>query len=342
MKRLLMCLAVLCAAAGADDRVALQLDTSEAEAVLAILDKGAARQPVDDADWQRLFGSAPYQRLKKREAGLKRDFTDDDFRRFVLSPELAARAGELRRTLAAWKRADLGAAAARILPYLPRDARVRAHVYPVIKPQSNSFVFEVRTDPAIFLYLDPEMSEAAFESTVAHEAHHIGYASGSAAYDKVVEAAPAARRPVLNWIGAFGEGLAVLAAAGGPEAHPIAAYTPLERARWDEDMKSLGAQFAQLDTFFQDVLRGGFQDDEAINHVGYLFFGYRGPWYTVGWKMGAVVEQRYGRAVLIECAADPRQLLLRYNEAAAERNQKATAEKLPLWSPQVIEAVSGK
>ena len=64
------------------------------------------------------------------------------FREFVLSPELATRRSELRRTLDAWKRADLGAAAERVLPYLPAEARVRAKVYPVVKPRDNSFVFE--------------------------------------------------------------------------------------------------------------------------------------------------------------------------------------------------------
>ena len=95
---------------------------------------------VTEPHWQRVLTSEPYLRLKKREASLHRDFTDDDFRRFVQSEDLAKRALALRHTLDVWKKADLLAAAERILPYLPADARVKASVYPVIKPKTNSFV----------------------------------------------------------------------------------------------------------------------------------------------------------------------------------------------------------
>ena len=36
----------------------------------------------------------------------------------------------------------------------------------------------VKTDPAIFLYLDPTETKEEFENTLAHELHHIGYGSG--------------------------------------------------------------------------------------------------------------------------------------------------------------------
>src|SRR6476469_653795 len=99
------------------DRISLTLDGSEAEAVLAILNATATQQPVTAEAWQRLWASPPYQRLKKREASMHRDFSDDDFKHFVLSPELAARRQALAQTLDRWKRADLTSAAAKILPY---------------------------------------------------------------------------------------------------------------------------------------------------------------------------------------------------------------------------------
>jgi len=40
-----------------------------------------------------------------------------------------------------------------------------------------------------------------------------------------------------SWIGAFGEGFAMLAAAGGPAIHPHAVSSPEERARWDKDVR---------------------------------------------------------------------------------------------------------
>jgi hypothetical protein len=52
----------------------------------------AAGTAVTDSDWQRLFATEPYIRLQKREAAMHRDFNDDDFKTFVLSPGLAEKA----------------------------------------------------------------------------------------------------------------------------------------------------------------------------------------------------------------------------------------------------------
>src|SRR5258707_15318821 len=105
---------------------------------------------------------------------MRQYFYDDAFRRFVLSPERAAQRESLAQTLDRWKGPDLRSAASKILPYLPADAQIRASVYPVIKPQSSSFVFETDTDSALFPYLDPGKPQASFRNAVAHELHHNG------------------------------------------------------------------------------------------------------------------------------------------------------------------------
>lgn len=323
----------------AADRVQFKLDTSEADAVLAILHKRAASQPVTNDDWQKLFASEPYVRLKKREASMHRDFTDDDFKAFVTSEDLAKNAPALQRTLDAWKKADLTATAGRILPYLPANAHVRASVYPVIKPKTNSFVFETDTNPAIFLYVDPKERQSAFENIVAHESHHIGFSDTSKEYEERLKSLPENPHKAAEWMGAFGEGLAVLAAAGSADVHPMKDFDNDQRVRWDEDFKFVDQQLIELNQFFLDIIHGGFTKPEIADHVAFTFFGYRGPWYTVGYLMGRTVEKRFGRAVLIECMADPRQLLAKYNEAAAEQNA-AGKEKLPLWSTEVLQAVN--
>lgn len=322
-----------------ENRIELNLDTEEAEAVLAILDKRAAGIAITDVDWHHLFATEPYVRLQKREASMHRDFTDDDFKRFVLSPELAARTSLLRQTLETWRKADLAASARRVLSYLPERAHINAKVFPVIKPKTNSFVFETAVDPAIFLYLNPEQSAAQFENTVAHELHHIGYSSVKSLAEEKQKDLPPNVKPAIEWMGAFGEGFAMLAAAGGPDIDPQAASSPKEHARWESDMGNFNRDLVALQSFFLDIIDQRLVGKDKIDQKGFTFFGTQGPWYTVGYKMAVIVEKRYGRKRLIECMLDPRELLASYNQAARERHTNGDGE-LALWSPELMQKIA--
>ena len=317
------------------DRIHLQLNTDEAEAVLTIL----AKSTPTNADWQRLFTSEPYVRLQKREAQFHNNFTDDDFKQSVLSPDMQKQATELRRTLEAWKKADLTASAQRVLAYLPPQAYIHAKVFPVIKPWHNSFVYELSSDPTIFLYLDPAESAAKFENKVAHELHHIGFASVESLTEAKLQSLPPNVKTAVNWMGAFGEGFAMLAAAGGPDVDPHAAGSPEERARWDRDMANFNSDLKKLEKFFADIVDAKFKSKEEIDAAGGEFFGQQGPWYTVGYKMAVIVEKRYGRGTLIDCMLDPRQLLARYNTAAEELNRNSK-DPLALWSKDLLGKVT--
>jgi hypothetical protein len=320
------------------DRIQLKFSTDEAEAVLAILDKRAAGTAVTDSDWQRLFATEPYIRLQKREAAMHRDFNDDDFKTFVLSPGLAEKASVLRKTLDAWEHADLAASARRALAYLPEQAVIKAKVFAEIKPKTNSFVFDTTTDPAIFLYLDPEESAAKFENTVAHELHHIGYSSIAGLAEAKQTNLPPKVKSAVDWMGAFGEGFAMLAAAGGPDVDPHAASSPAEHERWDHDLANFNPDLAGLQRFFLDIIDGKLSTQESSAKASTFFGDAQGPWYTVGYKMSVIVEKRFGRKVLIECMLDPRELLARYNRAAEELNQHS-GEKLALWSPELMQKI---
>jgi hypothetical protein len=314
------------------------LDNSEADAVLAILAKHAAGQPASDADWQRLFTSEPYVRLKKREAELHRDFTDEQFKQFVLSADTVKRAPELRRTLGEWKKADLNAAARRVLLHLPATSTIHAKVFPVIKWQTNSFVYETTTDPTIFLYLDPTEGRERFEIIVAHELHHIGLSSSAKPYEQAIAALPPGPRQAAEWMGAFGEGLAMLAAAGSPNVDPVATYPPDLQAEWKRDMENFNSDLRKVQEFFTAVADGRISDPEEIRKRGFAFFGSIGPWYSVGYKMAVMVEKRYGRAALIDCMLDFRKLLASYNQAAAEQNASG-GEQLALWPTELLRKV---
>jgi hypothetical protein len=89
-----------------DSRVQLTMDSSEAEQILSILALRRDGKPVEDGQWQRLLATEPYQRLKQREQKIaeqvhdpKVAFSDEDFKKFVLSDELQTHLAERNRRL---------------------------------------------------------------------------------------------------------------------------------------------------------------------------------------------------------------------------------------------------
>lgn len=305
--------------AAAIQRVDVHFVDDEPRAVLAILDKRAAHKQIADNDWQRLFKSEGYRRLAERERSFKRAFTDDEFKAFVMSDDLLARRQSLHKILDDWTHADLHHAAALALAYLPQSATIHARIYPSIKPQHNSFVWEVSTNPAIFLAME-EKSKDVFERTVAHELHHIGYGTGCADLPGQ-----------LAWVGGFGEGFAVLAAAGGPDGEPQ--FDPKLRDEWKRQMSTLDADFLDVQKFLLDVAEGRLTKEEAQARGG-KYFDITGPWYTIGWTMGVTIEKAFGRERLIDVMCHQRKLLGTYNEAV----EKSGAH-LPRWSPELVAAI---
>jgi putative zinc-dependent peptidase DUF5700 len=319
--------------------VDVRIITDEADSILSILTKKKTDQSISEADWQGIFQSEGYVRLKKREASMNLPFEDADFKSFVLSGPLAERAQAIQETLDKWKRADITGAANKALAYLPSDAKIKAKIYTVIKPRKNSFVFDLKTDPAIFLYLDPAKSKEQFENTLAHELHHIGYSSScpSRQASDEISKLPKSTQTIIRLISGFGEGVAMLAAAGSPETHPHAVSKPEDRARWDKDVANFNDDLKRVEKFFFDLIENRLTQEEAQKTVS-SFFGVQGPWYTVGWKMSVMVEKAYGRQPLIESFCDYRQLLPLYNKAADQHNRQAR-EPLILWSESLIKSI---
>jgi hypothetical protein len=209
----------------------VQLLNDEAEAALAILELRAKGVAVPDSAWRRLFGSKGYALLKEREASMGRAFEDSSFRSFLMSDSLLARVNELRSAVTSWRMMNVAAPAQRALRYLPPGSSIRANLVPLIKPLSNSFVHFADSTPAMMLYVDPTQTRAQLENTLAHELHHIGYA-GSCRATPRAELSEAVRTARL-YAGAFGEGLAMLAAAGGPNVHPHQVSDSADRQCWD-------------------------------------------------------------------------------------------------------------
>ena len=316
----------------ASQAVSVTIDDSEARATLAILAKLRAGSPVAAGDWNTLFATRGYQRLKAREAQFKRPFTDDDFKAFVTSAKLIARSAELEGALQSWMSANVTQIAQRSFAYLPTGATIHATVYPLIKPKPNSFVYQLDTDPAVMLFLDPSKSQSQFANTVSHELFHVGDAQNCpsravAAQEKSLDVK---QKAVLEWLSAFGEGSAVLAAAGGADVHPHWPDSQADRDVWDKAMGGFAGDFPTAVQFFSDIAEGKLSGD-AIATKGYTFFGdVQGPWYTVGYKMDVTIERMLGRPKLIRTLCDKREYLSTYNAAAEMSNQQGNSP-LPLW-----------
>ena len=335
-----------CAAAFLPALVDAQLDTGDAaiklrfvpdepQAVLDVLARYATGGAPDDGQWNALFATEGYRRLAERERSFKRPFDDSTFRAFVMQPDLATQRAALASTLEAWSRADVRDCGRHALAYLPAASRLHASVYPEIKPAHNSFVYDLNGDPGIFLYLDPAVTATEFTYTVAHELHHVGFAQNCPTPEvraQIARLSPALQR-FERWLGAFGEGFAVLAGAGGPDVDPGSVVSAGARPEWAAESATLASRMNELATFFRDILSGRLADDPAAQAAGMTFFGNQGAWYTVGWRMAVTIERRFGRARLIDCIADNRHFLSTYNAAAA-----GTA--LPRWSDDLASAVT--
>ena len=237
--------------------------------------------------------------------------------------------------MARWKGLDVASAGRTALAYLPDGAKIQARIYPVIKPASNSFVFE---GSAIFLSLDPLQSPEGVENILVHELHHIGYGSAfpEASAQAAIQTMPEGTRQAYGWISAFGEGFAMLAAAGGPEVHPHRFSPTEDRARWDRDVAHFDQDLRKVEAFLLAVAQGHLQA-EAAQTQGMAFFGIQGPWYTVGWRMAVTIESAFGRPMLLNCMRDPRLLLPTFNRAVQALNKS-----LSTWSPELIQVLAGK
>jgi hypothetical protein len=315
-------------------RVDVRLDTGEADEALDILRDRAAGAVVSEAQWGGLFGTQGYIHLKEREAAMGRAFTDSDFKAFMTSDTLLVRAAELQRVLPDLRRLDVSAAAARALAYLPAGTRLSARLYLEIKPRPNTFVFTGGDSiPAIFLYVDPRRTRAQLENTIAHELHHIGLSSGCP--DPPFTTISPARAMLLRYLGAFGEGQAMLAAAGSPDIHPHATDDDSIKARWNRDVSHASADIRELAGFFEAVLDGSVASADSVASRARTYYGVQGPWYTVGWLMASTIERELGRQALVSVICEPTNFLALYNTAAQRAN--AHGAGLPLWRPDLIE-----
>jgi hypothetical protein len=306
--------------------------SDEANAALAVLTARREKKAPTPADWDRLFASEGYRHLVERETSMGRPLTDSGFTAFLMSDSVLRRAPALERVLPALERVDVSDAAARALQYLPAGTPLRARLYLEIKSATNSFVFTGRDSlPSIFLYVRPNQTAAQLANTLSHELHHIGL-NAACPEPHFAHAGPA-QRMLLLYLGAFGEGQAMLAAAGSPVVHPHAADDDSVRQRWDRDVAHAPADLEELSRFFAAVLDGRVTNPDSVQAQASTYYGVQGPWYTVGWLMASTIEREMGRGALIGSLCEPTRFMALYNDAA--RKHVGTAA-LPIWDAGLV------
>ena len=311
----------------------LRVFGTEARAALGVMT--AADSQTRAAAWARLRTTEEYKRLSEREQSFHRPMSDTAFYQWLTADSTIARAPILARTLDAWMKSDIAGAVQRSAAYLPRGTPIRARLYFMIKPHANTFVYDTEHNPTIFVSVDPKVNAAQFENEIAHELHHIGYAAACPAPTAATAQTP--MDTVANWMSAFGEGWAMLAAAGGPNVNPHWESDSADRARWDHDYAHVDDGMRQLSGFFDSVLTRRISVPDSVQAHAMSFFGIQGPWYTVGYLMARTIEVQKGRDNLLSVICSPPKLLLDYQQAAIDANR--TGEHLPLWPQKFIEQI---
>jgi hypothetical protein len=309
----------------------LRVFSTEAKTALVVM---TTTDPKARAEaWGRLKATEEYRRLGEREESFHRSISDTAFYQWLTADSTIARAPALKRTLNTWMASDIAGAVKRSAAYLPRGTPIRAALYFMIKPHPNTFVYDTEHNPTIFVSVDSSVDAAQFENEIAHELHHIGI---SAACPAVTTKGPQTPMDtVVHWMSAFGEGWAMLAAAGGPDVNPHWESDSADRARWDRDYAHVGDGMKQLSSFFDAVLTRKVSNPDSVQAHAMSFFGIQGPWYTVGYLMARTVAVTDGREKLVSVICSPPKLLLSYQEAAKSANRSGA--NLPLWPENFVD-----
>jgi len=327
-------ISVCCISQSKKEKIAITVDFSESDKVISILQKLQKNQVISDSDWTELFNAIPYQLLQKREAAYNNTMSNNEFKRFVLSKDLLDHTSALMQTISAWRTIDMNEAGKQVFKYLPEEAIIKVKMFIVIKPFENSFVWSEGDNKYIFLYLNTSLSKAQLQNKVMHELHHIGMNSLDKKLYSIIAHLPVNQQNAISWLGGLSEGEAMLAAAGSPDVHPLQYDDTAKRNRWDRDMANFNNDLDSLQQFYLKILDGKLKNDDEFAEAASPFYGYQGPFYTVGYRMVSLIEKTFGRQILVNSYIDQRNLLILYNKAVYVKKNKK--QNLKPWSSEII------
>ncbi len=303
-----------------------------------ILEKQNKNKSIVKNDWKNLYSSKGYKWLVKRENDMGNEFSKNEFKSFLLDENQINKYENYMKSWELLKNIELDQLLAKTKKYLPEKAKIDTKIIPVIKPKNNSFVHEIKNKLVLFIYLEPGISSAKLENKLIHELHHIGFDDiyTPEKYNYLSQRS----QKIIEWTNAFGEGFAMLAAAGGPNNHPNK-FEEKSKQKWDSNIKRFNKDFELIEEFFDRILKDDFSSEKELYERGYELMvnnGGQGSWYTVGWKIAVVIEKILGKEVLLDCMLELTKLYPRYNEAVKNYNEKFN-ENLKSWSDKIINSL---
>jgi hypothetical protein len=132
--------------------------------------------------------------------------------------------------------------------------------------------------------------------------------------------------------------MAVLAAAGSLDAHPLADFSESYRLLRDLGAERFADNLEELNQFFLDTVHGDALND-AVAHEGRIIFGNAGgPWYTVGYRIAVTIEREFGRGRDACRPAPVRGSLQRSRRARKRRGRRPP----PRVSAEILKAVGSE
>ena len=302
--------------------MSIDLVLDQIKTALNILNKNDKVKNISNNDWNNLFTAKGYQMLKQREKDMDNNFTDSILKEFLLDEETSSNLENYNNSLNRFLDIDLDHLISKTKKYLPQSAEINTAIIPVIKPESNSFVHSINERLLLFIYLEPNISKDKLENKLIHELHHVGLDDVYNKSDYSHLTAPAQK--MIEWTNAFGEGFAMLAAAGIIDEHPNN-FSEESKKLWDENIKNFNTDFKKIENFLLNILYENFHNDKELYNKGFELMvsnGGQGSWYTVGYKIAKVIEKTANRKVLIDCMDDLTKLYTVYNELVLEYNKK--------------------
>jgi len=308
----------------------VRIDLSEAEAMLAAADALRDNGRIEAAQLESVLQAPAAQHLTGTHA-----LTADNVRRYITSAEFGAQAGTFQFSLREWRIASHQQIEHRIGEYLPPEGQLSLTVVVVSAPGFTEAEFDTTSStPRVFVPLVPSMLHMRIETYAGEQVYLLASAiaikSLQPRYDRMTDSA----RLAVEYTTEFRRGIALLAGTGGTGLHICATCPRSERQQWDNDLVAFGADFQSLNEL---LLATALADRDIEGHRSQLESVCVLSWQVLGYRMGVMIEQHYGRKVLPSLLRDPRMLLELYNLAAAEDNASGKVEKpLPLWSPELM------